>query len=335
MIKKKVRYNMKPEKFNSNYNHNTRYNLKKIKKIVDGMMKEKVNPQTLDFLFRYNTRNYPKTSHDELELPGKFNEIKDSAVFIINDTAKQMDYLETIKPDNKMVQREAANNVEQQTGILNDPKIKDIFDYCLYTTIQLKKPCYAIVVTDYDYEKEYEDYVVEGFSFRIYFRIYNKNRIYKLLNMLKRKDYSKVELSNRDYIRFIYCLIFAKKEFAKEIIEELTYLFATIEKIKFVHQLDLHLALKMMIKFRFKDDLTRKEELLTMITKSVHESKHDEVTGYEVKQKSVEELKNELNIKERIISQKDNIITEQDNIITEKDNRIKKLEAILSSNQLL
>lgn len=180
------------------------------------MMEESVNPQSLDFLFRYNSRNYPQTTHNELNLPYKFDDVRDTAVFIIDENAKQMDYVETIKPNGDMVKRKAASNVEQQTGILNNPKIEDIFDYCLYTTIQLKKPCYAIVATDYDYGKDYHDYVIEGFPFRIYFRIFNKQKVCEMLNALKEKDYSKEELSNADYIRFIYCMIFAKKNLQKK-----------------------------------------------------------------------------------------------------------------------
>lgn len=249
---------METKKYNSNYKYNSKHNITKIKKIVDSMMKESVNPQTADFLFRYNSRNYPITTHKELELPGEFDEIKDSAVFIIDGTAKQMDYLETVKPDGAFVKRDSANNVEQQTGPLRDIKKEDIFNYCLYTTIHLKKPCYAIVATDHDYKKDYEDYVIEGIPLRIYFRVFNKEKIYKLLNTLKRKDYNKEEFTNTDFIRFTYCLIFAKKTFAKDIIEELVNLFATIEKISLTHQIDLHLNLKMMIKFRFIDELEKK-----------------------------------------------------------------------------
>ncbi len=83
--------------------------------------------------------------------------------------------------------RDAVNDVEHQSWKLDPDKVLIIFEYCLYKTIELKKPCYAIVVTDYDYGKEYEDYIVEGFPFRIHFRIFNEQRIYKTLNTLSKK----------------------------------------------------------------------------------------------------------------------------------------------------
>ena len=140
---------------------------------------------------------------------------------------------------------------------------------------------------------------------------------------MKAKDYNNQVLSNTDYIRFVYCLIFASKDFAKEVIEELVYLFATIENISSTQQIDLFLAFKMIIKFRFGDDLKRKGELLEMVIKSVHESRHDELNGYEAKQKSIEELKMDYaTLKaemDNVISEKDNLIFEKDKVISEKD----------------
>lgn len=133
---------------------------------------------------------------------------------------------------------------------------------------------------------------------------------------MKAKDYNNQVLSNTDYIRFVYCLIFASKDFAKEVIEDLVYLFATIENISSTQQIDLFLAFKMIIKFRFGDDLKRKEELLEMVIKSVHESRHDELNGYEAKQKSIEELKMDY---ATLKAEKDNLIFEKDKVISEKD----------------
>ena len=133
---------------------------------------------------------------------------------------------------------------------------------------------------------------------------------------MKAKDYNNQVLSNTDYIRFVYCLIFASKDFAKEVIEELVYLFATIENISSTQQIDLFLAFKMIIKFRFGDDLKRKEELLEMVIKSVHVSRHDELNGYEAKQKIIEELKMDY---ATLKAEKYNLIFEKDKVISEKD----------------
>ena len=290
----------------------------KIQKIVDAIMEEDSNPHPSDFLFRYNSRNHPITSHNELDLPGEFLEIKDSVVFVLGKTAKQLDYLEAIKPNGKMAKREALNDVEQQSGKLPYSKVIDIFEYCLYATIQYQRPCYAIVATDYDYGKDYEDYTIEGFTFRIYFRIFDENKVQKLLNTLKQKDYSKDELTNADFIKIIHCLVFAKRSYAKKVVEELVYLFASMEHITLKHQLDLHLALKMMIKHHFKDELTKKKELIIMITKSVSQLGHDRIIGYEVEQKSNIELKEENTLLKQINLEKEQQLTQKNQQLTQK-----------------
>lgn len=85
----------------------------------------------------------------------------------------------------------------------------------------------------------------------------------------------------------------------------------------------------MMIKFRFGDDLNKKEELLIMITKSVHESQYKKINGYEVEQKTLEELKKDF------AQQKIKLETKLENIKNknlEKDNEIKILKEKLKNN---
>ena len=323
--------------------HNTKHNENKIQEIDDKLMEEETNPQPFDFLFRYHTRKYPKTAHAELELPGKYHEMKDTVVFVIDDGVKQLDYLESIKSDGNMVKRDSLNDVEQQTGKLSQNKVRDIYEYCLYATIQHQKPCYPIVVTNHNYGKKYEDYIIDGFSFRIYYRIYDEKKVYKLLNTLKNKDYSKEEMSNKEFLRFAYCLVFAKKPYAKDIVEKLVNLFCSMEHLTHKQQLDLHLSLKTMIKYHFKDELKKQRRLLTMITKAVTELEHEEIIGYESKQMSIEEitlkyLKEKNRSIERGIKleEKATQINEKDNQLEEQATQINKQAAQINEkdNQL-
>ena len=338
--------------FNSNYKYNSQYNTDKINELVDLIMEEDVNPQTLDFLFRSNSRTHSETYHEVLDLPGNFEEVKDTMVFVIGGTAKQLDYFETVTKGG-IVKRDACVNAEQQKGKLKPSKVVDIFEYCLYSGFQENRLCYPVVVTDYDYGKEFEDYEVEGRSFRIYFRIYNREKIEKILNTLKSKDYNKYELTDSDYVQFLFCLIFANGEFAKEVIEEVVYQFATMEKIKFNHQMGLFLALKMIIKFRFGDDLKRKRELLVMIVKSVHGSKYEELEGYESEQVSLEDIKSEyaaykaetgeamaemgkaISDMSKALSEMRDTISEMAESISKKDNWIKKAKKALEENHII
>lgn len=148
------------------------------------------------------------------------------------------------------------------------------------------------------------------------------------------KDYNQVEFSNEDFINFIHCIIFAKKPYVKKIIEKSAYLFASIENISYSKQLDLHLALKMMIKYHFNGDNNKIEELLTVITKAVNESVSDEISGYEVKQKTNDELRKEISQLKAKDEQSKMKISERGSEISKRDSEISKMGSELSRNNL-
>lgn len=316
---------MNLKKVNSNYKYNEIHNSGKIKQIVEEMMKEKTNPAPFDFLFRNGSRDYPEINHKVLELPGKFKQLEDTAVFVFGEGVHQMDYAQSVLPDGKMVKREAAVDTEHQSIPLGDDKAEDIFHYCLYTTIKLKKPCYPVVVTNYGEDKSSKTYCFEGISFTIYFRVFDKEKIYKILNTLSTKDYNTIEFSDEDYLNFLYSMIFAKPPYAKDFIEKAVGLFISIEKINLNHQFDLHLALKMLIKYHFRGDDDKIEELLTMITKAVPSSKTDELSGYETKRIDLDEAR-------IMASQAKSEAEEYKSMLNEARDENKKLKEILHIN---
>ena len=114
-----------------------------------------------------------------------------------------------------------------------------------------------------------------------------------------------------------------------------------MENIKFNHQLDLHLALKMTIKYYFSDD-EKIEELLTMITKAVDIDRIDEFEGYEVKQYTIEELKAEKTELQTVNSELQTENTELQTVNSElltknskKDQEIKRLKTIMAINGIV
>ena len=42
-----------------------------------------------------------------------------------------------------------------------------IFEYCLYTIVNLKKPCYHYVVTNYEYCEDFIEYYIEDLSIKV------------------------------------------------------------------------------------------------------------------------------------------------------------------------
>lgn len=196
-------------------------NSEKIKQIVREIMTHKVTNKPYDFLFRENINNYPKINHKLLKLPGTFKNKENTTIFDSENGNLEMDYAESIFPDGKMVKREAAIDLEQETGKIKQEKVQVIFNYCLNTTITLKKPCYPFVATNHEYENDFLIFSVEGILLKIYLIIFDREKVYKILNTLSKKDYSKEEFSEEDTVLFTYCLVFAKKPYAQDVLEKL------------------------------------------------------------------------------------------------------------------
>jgi hypothetical protein len=307
---------------------------KKVKRIVGQIMENEITNMPFDYLFRRNINKYPETNHKLLGLPGEFKNKENTSVFVNEKAALEMDYLESVLPDGDLITREASINVEHETGILKVEKGHSIFEYCLNTTIMLKKLCYPYIVTNYDYNSDILFYFIEGIILIIRLIIFNEKKVYETLNTLNEKDYSKEEFSIEDYVLFTYCMVFAKKPYAQDVIENLARLFKSIGNINNDLKKDLHSSLCLMIKYHFEDK-TQIEELITMITNEMQEEELDELPFNEQMKidlaKSEEKyLKSE---KERlkIISE----LNKKENEIAEKDKKIAKLQKILLKNNII
>ena len=306
------------QKFNNNYQKNAA-NQKEIQKMVEYMIMEKVNKHPFDFLFRRNCENYPKTSHNVLGLPGIFKQKEGPNVYTLKGRSLQQDFVESVLPDGEQLTHEATLGLEQLANLLTPEKTEIIYLYKNFNIAKHEKPSIPIIVTNYDYKTDELVCKINGEFFTIKIIYFSPEKIEKTINSLCKKDYSKEEMSEADFLKLVHCIIFARKENAKDVIEKAVDIFVSCEKIQDNYQLDLHLALKIMIKYRYKD---KKEirRLLTMITQAVSEKPLSELSHYE----QVVEERNELKI---VLEQKDQKLIEKDNIITEKDRKIEEVEA--------
>lgn len=169
------RDNMNTKSFNRNYRYNSKHNMAKINKTVDEIMREDVTSKPFDFLFRSNSRNYPEATHKLLELPGTFEKEEDTAVFVRDNSVLQMDYCETAQLNGSTVIHKILYDVEHHVHELPDAKVPIIYNYCFNTSLRLKNPCYPFVATNEDYPPKLT-YLVDGFDFVIYFRVFNKKK---------------------------------------------------------------------------------------------------------------------------------------------------------------
>ena len=89
-----------------------------LEKLVGEIMSRKVTSMPFDFQFRKSMGQYPQINHDELGLPGKFKNKEDPLIFVPDDGMLEMDYLESVISDGEKILREAAIDVEQETGFV-------------------------------------------------------------------------------------------------------------------------------------------------------------------------------------------------------------------------
>ena len=325
---------------------------KEVQKLAEEILSREVTKTPYDFIYRQNMKQYPDINHEELNLPGIYNGSEDPKIFVPDDGVLEMDYLESVLPDGEKIFRPSAVNAEQETRHITTDKKETIFEYWLNSIINLKKIVYPYVITNYDYKQDFIDYYVEGIPIRINLVIFNDKKIEEILNTLKKKDYSKEEFTSRDHVRFNHCLIFAKKPYACEVVNQLAELFTTIRKVTDEIHRDLFTSLCMMIKYHLKDYAKKKELIIMMLESMPYEQyknlSYDERMKYELaelqngidirdniideKEKTINEKNKTINEKDRTINEKNKTINEKDRTIGEKDKEILKLQKLLDNN---
>lgn len=323
---------MVSQNLNTNYIENSENNQEKIDKIVEGMLKEEVNKQPFDFLFRSNSETYPETTHKILELPGIFKQLENTNIYTAKGKSLQTDYVETILPDDKLITRESTVLLEHQSYDLTLDKINSIYDYRISLIGKFKRPCHIFVATNVEYNNKEIIIRIDNDPILIRILSFDEEKIYKILSILTKKEYTNKKMSEKDFLKLVYCITFAKKPYAKDVIKKSATLFASIEKMEYQHQLDLHLALKIMIKYHFESE-NEIRELLIMITKAVSGNMIDKIPKYEKLNKEVIDYKNtimemdkQLTEKEEKLNEKNEKLNETEEKLNAKDEEIKKLK---------
>ena len=300
-----------------------------VKGIVDELMAEKLMDNPFDFLFRSSSDYLPRACHEVLQLPGIFEEKLNPNVFSFTGRSLEADYIEKVEPDNKEIFDPAIIVLDHMSYKLDPDKINSSFEYKMSKIMKSKALCFIYIVTNIDYSDEILIKMSHYDHFSIRIIHFDKEKIYKMLNTLTQKDYTKHVFNDEDLIRFVYCLIFSKKPFAKDVIEQLVDLFVSVKNISFEYMLYLHLALKTMIKKHIGD---KKEirRLLTMITQKANTNDIKEISLSMSYEERISILKENRNILNNLLAEKELEIVENNNEIIEKDRFIDEMSKSLS-----
>ena len=281
-----------------------------VNKEVERIINEESNKNHTDFINRYFGMNYPDTNHIALSVPGEFVALQNTDRFSPLGRALYIDGLELIHVEGAVFEESAAL-IEYLTSPINT-KTEKLHEYVISLVANLKKPIYVIVVTNQHDQDETKIIEVDGIPIKLHIRSYNDEKVWEILNRLSEKDYHNDYISELDVICFAYGISFVKGESENSYIEKSVELFTTIENINKDHQRDLYIALKEKIKYLYRNDLTKKREMLTMITKALEETTIMTMPRIEKMAKRIEE--------------QNQVLNEQKNEIQKLKNKIKTLE---------
>ena len=189
-------------------------------------------------------------------------------------------------------------------------------------------PCIVYLITNINYNTNKLTYNINNEVFSINIIYISQKKIDKILNTISSRDYSKEELSEVDMVRLIHCLIFANKKHSKGVVKKVAEIFVGIEKIKHQHHLDLHLALKTMIKYQFQDDIKKQKELLQMISGVMSDEELEELSTFNHRTKQYEiKLQEQEAFIEETEKAYEKSLKEKDKEIEELKSKINELEA--------
>ena len=319
-------------KKNSNYIENGENNMEFINEIVDKIMEEEINHTPCDYICRNIGSTYPQANHKVLEIPGEFKNLENAYGFKLNGRSIYMDGVESVFIKNGETIKEYATCIEYLTTDFN-PKSDKIFDYDLSIIIQLRKFCYNIIVTHIIQKEKEKTFYIDGHPVRVLFRVFDKERISKILNTLSKKDYTNNKISDEDVVKFGYSIAFAKDDYAKDHLEKCAELFASIEKIDQPQRIDLFKALKEKIKYHFNNDKSKKKDLITMISQAMYKQDFDKLSREEKMEFKLKQLEDAVHYNEEELSQQKAKISQQKVELSQQKAELSQQKAALSQQK--
>ena len=274
---KKRYYDSKGKDRNKNFTENDK-DIETIQSEVTKMLNQDINRHPHDFISTFNGEAFPKTNHKLLKIHGIFKTLFSTRGHTKEGHHRYMDLIEKIDPDGEEVTKDSVANIEYVISQVDD---EILHDYDLSCILKFGKRVFHIFVVNKDMGRSEKIIEVSGHPVKILYRVFDEIRQWKVLSRLNEIINNNEEISVEDYVEFAHCIANSVNPHAKEYIEECVDLFTRMENIDSTCQLNLHLSLKVKIKFIFEDDIKKTEELLMMITKALPIEGYRGVSSFE------------------------------------------------------
>ena len=314
-------------------------------------------PDAMDKSFRFTGDQWARDLHENLKLPGKFIKL------LLNDTVLdpkkgiRMDILEVVELENGEY---IIINIEHQSHVLDDAKLRIIYDYKVYSRCKYDLPVLTVVISPYpkyqhsNIYKQTESDILEPVFITI-----DETEINKRLNILNNNINNK-NIKNSMVLDISLISIFVLKNRYK-ILKQLCLILKNAIGIKGKIKKDMTKVLSEMIKLKLQDSPRRVKELLNMLNEEIETTKRGIRIWYEeefaqqrdefqkelaqMEKQHIQELNqktNELNQKEQEYVQELNQkerehvreLNQKEDLITKQKRHIADLEAMLKIHGL-
>ena len=283
-----------------------------------------------DVTIQYMIDVMPEKLHHRLKLPGKYIKSYPTRIIRRDGSEREMDWLILVEVEENRKTEKILINVEFQSTAVTKNKIEIFSDYKDYAKTYYGLPVLTVVVITNGYENSQKEYskVSSDILRPIYIHMDEKKLIERLNNIKKDID----NISDDEAIDMVLLPMFASKEQAPYVTEEIVKLFSKNKTLTGVFREDIGFALSIMVKKYF--DLTDKgKELLSMMEQEVTNNRLRNVIDFEIEYER-KAFKKELNDKDNELSKRCEEISAKDDEISKKDDEIKKLKAILNQHDI-
>ena len=244
---------MKVKSRNSYYEYNEIHNMDFINETVDGIMDEKVQIHHCDIACRDISNAYKNTINDVLDIDLKFKSSAETD-YVYNGRNVFPDFVGCNYSDYPEYGGEIYSVVEFLTYDIA-AKLPSLFNSVMAVTALKNLPCIPYVVSNKNYGCDGKVFNIGHCNMYVHLRAFDDEKISKILNTLSKRDYINEEISQTDFINFLFCITFSVGESGKDFLRQSVDITCSLEKLDSNHRIHLFSVLKENIKSQFSDDL--------------------------------------------------------------------------------
>ena len=235
---------------------------------------------------------FPEDFHEVAELPGKYEEEAKKDVNQDGNIAEEMDICSIVNLDGDWFSPKMVFSGQYQSTPVDEPKLMQMGQYEIQMIYEYNLPPILAILTNIPKEKHLQELEITcGTILKPVYLVYDEENIEKRLNRAKAIINNNENLSNVDALNLGMIAVFAPRDKAQEIIEEVIKLYARVsQQLSKLMELTLYSVLFQMI-----DAYSKQEEDYQRLLKMLDDNTDEETKEFS---KTMRELKEKYNARE-------------------------------------